>query len=156
LGCSIDLEVAEKDRKIVGIVLCLAILLQLITVLGVKMISAHLAESQIKKEFKMKLIIISILVLAFNFSVYAEGQKKETYIYSAETINELKVDSVSSLIKNHFKSNGLKVRSIDNILYLINGKCTKMTSQEKGNNLLAATSVEVIGNGNALVINAIL
>jgi len=104
----------------------------------------------------MKTIVISILILAINFAAQAGEQKKEVSIYSAETIKELRIDSLSSLIKSHFNSNKLKIQTVDTILYLVNGKSIEMTTKEKDSSLLAATSVEVLKNNNALIINAIL
>lgn len=104
----------------------------------------------------MKTILISILVLVFSHNVLAGEQKGQVTTYSADKIKALKIGSVGLLIENYENSKGLEIHATDSTLYLVNGKRVEMTSQEKNSKILAATSIEILGDGRALVINVIL
>ncbi|CAM3624964.1 hypothetical protein [Shewanella pealeana] len=103
----------------------------------------------------MKAIIISLFLLCISFNIQASGSVEGVTKYSEASMKELKIDSLSALIVNHFNSNNLNIKNINTIKYLENGFETEMTQKEKDKNLLSAEVVEVLINDKALIINAI-
>ncbi len=103
----------------------------------------------------MKASIISLFLFSISLNIQASESVEGVTKYSEDSIKELKIDSLSTLIVNHFNSNKLNIKSISTIIYLVNGVTADMTPKEKDNNLLSAETVEVLINGKALVINAI-
>jgi len=101
----------------------------------------------------MKIILFSIFILIFSISAQAEEKKNNVTSYSAATIQQLKIDSVRSLLEHHYTSNGLKIPADERILYLVNGNRDGSSAEEKDNKISAATSIELLEGDEVAVIN---
>ncbi|QQX81583.1 hypothetical protein JK628_06900 [Shewanella sp. KX20019] len=103
----------------------------------------------------MKAIIISIFLFSISLNIQASESIEGVTTYSIETIKELKIESLSALLVNHFKSNNLNIKDIDTVTYLADGVMTDMSGKEKNNNFLSAETVELLINDKALIVNVI-
>ncbi|WP_105254288.1 hypothetical protein [Pseudoalteromonas sp. T1lg75] len=101
----------------------------------------------------MKATFLTLLLICACFNTYASEAHEGIIKYSEKDIKELKINSVKSLISNHFDTKNIDIKSIEKVIFLANGFEKEMSEKEKDASVISAEVVEVLVKGNVLLIN---
>ncbi|MBU8978058.1 MULTISPECIES: hypothetical protein [unclassified Lysobacter] len=97
-----------------------------------------------------RIALASCLLLA---GAVSAGELAHRATYDAASLGERGIDSVSSLILDYAKTQNLALNASHPPVFLVEGKHQVLTAQEREAALAGAATVELMSDGDAVVVN---
>ena len=98
-------------------------------------------------------LVLAILLIS---STAIAGKESLKTTYSSAEIKQQAITNVDELITKFSETNSIVLKKgADDVLFLINGKNEKLTTEAKNNAITNAKSIEVLSNGASIVVNVL-
>lgn len=97
----------------------------------------------------------AVLIALLACSSVLAGELKHKATYTAESLQGQGITTVDGLISDYAKQQQIALAPKRNPLFLVNGKQAQLSPEAMNNAVSTATSVEVMSDGDAVVVNVL-